>query len=278
MGNLLWVASYPKSGNTWMRAFIENYLQDPPRPVDINALFKLSTAEAKADRFQAYLQKGQHTSSLTAEEICAIRPLVQAKMARQAKGTIFVKTHNYLGEFGGFPLHNSAVTSGAIYIVRNPLDIVISMASYFNYTIDEAIDYMAQEMTATPNEKENVPQIISSWSTHVQSWTGNPQDRVLVLRYEDMLSDPLKAFRKVESLLGQRRDQKRLKKALGFSSFDQLSKQERQHGFVEKHENANAFFRRGRKNQWREKLTNEQVQKIVDRHGAQMARFKYLPR
>ena len=276
MGNLLWVASYPKSGNTWMRAFIENYLQNLPRPVDINRLFKLSTAEAKADRFQAYVEKGQDIRSLTAEEICAIRPLVQAKMARQAKGTIFVKTHNYLGEFGGFPLHNSAATSGAIYIVRNPLDVVISMANYFDYTIDEAIDYMAREMTATANEKENVPQIISSWSTNVQSWTRNPEQQILVLRYEDMLSDPLKAFRKVVSLLGQRRDLKRLKKAISFSSFDQLRAQERQHGFVEKHENANSFFRRGRKNQWQQKLTKAQVRRIIEKHESQMKRFHYL--
>ena len=82
MGNLLWVASYPKSGNTWMRAFIENYLQNLQRPVDINTLFELSTAEARADRFQAYLEKGRETTSLTAEEICAIRPLVQAEIAR----------------------------------------------------------------------------------------------------------------------------------------------------------------------------------------------------
>lgn len=277
MGNLLWIASYPKSGNTWIRVFIENYLQNPPRPVDINQLFRRSTAEAKAHRFRAFTEKGRETSSLSAEEICAIRPLVHAELARQAAGTIFVKTHNYLGEFGGVPLHTAAVTSGAIYIVRNPLDIVISMANYFAYSIDEAIEYMAQELTATANEQENVPQIISSWSTHVQSWTGNPDEQILVLRYEDMLSNPPRAFRKVVSHLGQGRDSRRLKKAIGFSSFDQLKAQERQHGFVERHEKAKSFFRAGRKNQWREKLTDRQVRKMVERHGEQMARFRYIP-
>jgi hypothetical protein len=277
MGNLFWIASYPKSGNTWMRVFIENYLQNLPRPLDINQLFKLSTAEAKADRFAKFLDKGRHTTSLSNEEICAIRPLVQADMARQASGTIFVKTHNFLGEFGGYPLHNSSVTSGAIYLVRNPLDVAVSMANYFAYPIDTAIDYMAEEMTGTPNEKENVPQILSSWSTHVQSWTQNPEDSIRVVRYEDMLDNPLKVFRKVVSFLGQKRDPARLKKAISFSSFEQMKKQETTRGFVEKHEDAKAFFRRGRKNQWRQKLTDEQVSRIVETQHDQMKRFNYLP-
>lgn len=277
MGNILWLASYPKSGNTWMRAFIENYLQNLPHPVDINQLIGSSTAEARADRYQPYVGDGKKTTDLSIEDICAIRPLVQADIARQASATVFVKTHNFLGEYKGFPLHNSSVTSGAIYMVRNPLDVAVSTANYFDYPIDEAIAYMAEDMTGTPNELANVPQVISSWSAHVQSWTGNPENRVLVLRYEDMLLNPLKEFRKVTSFLGLAKDPKRLKKAVGFSSFDQLKAQEKKHGFGERHENARSFFRRGRKNQWREKLTDRQVQRIVDDHGEQMARFKYLP-
>ncbi len=277
MGNLLWIASYPKSGNTWMRAFIENYLQNRAQAVDINRLLKLSSAEARADRFNSFIEEGKRSTDLSTEEICSIRPLVHAHIARQAKGTVFVKTHNFLGEYKGFPLHNSSVTSGAIYMVRNPLDVVVSMANYFDYPADEAIDYMAEEMTGTPNEPENVPQIISSWSSHVQSWTGKPENQILILRYEDMLVNPLKEFRKVVSFLGQPRDPVRLKKAIRFSAFDQMKAQERKRGFVEKHENAPSFFRRGRQNQWREKLSNQQVRRIVDVHGEQMAKFKYLP-
>jgi hypothetical protein len=277
VGNILWIASYPKSGNTWMRAFIENYLQNLPVAVDINKLLQFSTAEARADRYQVFVSEGKATTDLSTEEICAIRPLVHADMARSAAATIFVKTHNFLGEYKGHPLHNSAVTSGAIYLVRNPLDIAVSMANYFDYGIDEAIAYMAEEMTGTPNEAANVPQIISSWSSHVPSWTGQSESGVLVLRYEDLLRNPLKEFRKVVSLLGQRKDPARLKKAVRSCSFEQLKSQEQRRGFVERHENATSFFRRGRQNQWREKLTEGQVQRIIDDHGEQMGRFKYLP-
>jgi len=97
------------------------------------------------------------------------------------------------------------------------------------------------------------------------------------LRYEDMLDNPIKAFRKLVSFLGQQRDPDRLKRAIRFSSFDQLKLQEKRSGFIEKHENADSFFRQGRKNQWSGKLTDEQIRKIIDSHGEQMTRFKYIP-
>lgn len=278
MGNILWIASYPKSGNTWMRAFIGNYIKNESQPVNINTINETYAAEASAYRYNDRINADRNTTDLTTEELCAIRPMVHADMAREAHGTRFVKTHNFLGQYKGYPLHNSSVTSGMIYIVRNPLDVTISMARYFGYSIDETIAYMAEEMTGTSNEKENVPQIITSWSMHVSSWTENPEAQRLVLRYEDMLDKPLKAFRKVESFLGLKKDPKRLKKAINFSSFNQLKIQEKKHGFIEKHENAQTFFRQGKKHQWKDVLSVEQVEKIVDLHRAQMLRFKYIPK
>jgi hypothetical protein len=276
MGNLLWLASYPKSGNTWTRAFIENYLQDGTQPVDINTLVEHSQDEAKAYRYEPYTA-GRDTMSLPLEEICALRSRVQADMAAEATGTVFAKTHNFMGEFAGYPLHNLNVTAGAIYIVRNPLDVVLSLADYFAFTIDEAIAFMAEEDTGSMPDKENVPQVISSWSTHVASWTQTRQDSLVVVRYEDLLDKPQKYFAKVAAFLGQERDPNRLKKAIKFSSFKQLKSQEQQHGFVERHEDAGRFFRKGQKNQWRERLSRDQVKAIVDRHRQQMKRFKYVP-
>lgn len=259
-----------------MRVFIENYLSGENRPVNINQMHRNSIDEVKARWYQKYAGAGRNTTDLSTEEICALRPMVHRDIAASATGTVFVKTHNFQGEYKGFPLHNWSVSSGAIYVVRNPLDVTVSMARYFDYSIDEAIDYMAEEMVGTPNEPENVPQIITSWSLHVNSWTQQPSNNLLVVRYEDMLDNPKRTFRKVESLLG-RKNPKRLMQAIRFSSFDQMQTQEKKLGFVEKHEDAESFFRRGVKNQWQEVLSESQVRRIVDLHGEQMARFKYLP-
>ncbi|MCB1582688.1 MAG: sulfotransferase domain-containing protein [Marinicella sp.] len=278
MGNILWVASYPKSGNTWVRTFIHNYLVNSQSPIDINTIHENSVDEVKAFRYQQFISNSQTTTDLSLEEICAIRPLVHAKMAAEAPATIFVKTHNFQGEYKGYPLHNWQVSSGAIYIIRNPLDVAVSLKHYFNYSYDEAIAFMAAKMAGTPNETENVPQIISSWSQHVASWTQESGNNMLTLKYEDLLSNPQRSFRKVEHLLGLRKDHKRLTKAIRNSSFNQLKKQEQQVGFVEKHENAEHFFRKGQKEQWRIELTEKQVEKIISDHKEQMQRFKYIPK
>ncbi|TDR23251.1 sulfotransferase domain-containing protein [Marinicella litoralis] len=278
MGNILWIASYPKSGNTWVRAFLHNYLDNKNTAVDINTLHRDFVDEVKAFRYQPFLTKGQSTTDLSIEEVCAIRPMVQAQMAAEAPATLFVKTHNFQGAYKGFPLHNWQVSSGAIYIVRNPLDVAVSLKHYFDYSYDEAIAYMAADMAGTPNEVENVPQVISSWSQHVASWTQEEGRNMLVLRYEDLLAHTQRSFRKVESLLGLKKDVKRLAKAIRFSSFKQLKQQEQQTGFAEKHENAGHFFRKGHTEQWREELSDAQIRQIITDHKTQMQRFKYIPK
>lgn len=275
MGNILWIASYPKSGNTWVRSFIHNYLAD--QAVDINTIHQQSIDEVKAHRYQPYLPAGQVTTDLNLEEICSIRPMVHADIAAAAQGTVFVKSHNFQGQYKNYPLHNWTVSSGAIYVVRNPLDVAISLSHYFDYSIDEAIDYMANNDAGTPNEPENVPQVITSWSLNVSSWSAEASRNLLVLRYEDLLNNPQKAFRKVESLLGLKKNPKRLFKAIRNSSFKQLKAQEQQSGFVEKHEHAGQFFRKGTAGQWQTVLSDEQVARIVNDHREQMTRFKYLP-
>lgn len=276
MGNILWIASYPKSGNTWVRAFLNNYLAHSKAPQDINQLHEQFVDEVKAHRYQAFIPNNQKTTDLSLEEICAIRPMVQAQMAAEAPATLFVKTHNFQGEYKGYPLHNWQVSSGAIYIVRNPLDVAVSLKHYFDYSYDEAIAYMAEPLSGTPNEPENVPQVISSWSQHVNSWTQGGRN-MLVLRYEDMIAHPQRSFRKIESLLGVKKDVKRLAKAIRFSSFSQLKKQEQAKGFSEKHENAGQFFRQGKTNAWQDELSPKQIRQVVNDHREQMERFKYVP-
>lgn len=276
MGNILWIASYPKSGNTWVRAFIHNYIENIDVSLDINTIHRQSVDEVKAYRYQAFIPDNKTTTELNLEEICAIRPMVQAQMAAESPATLFVKTHNFQGEYKGYPLHNWQVSSGAIYIVRNPLDVAVSLKHYFDYSYDEAIAFMAEDMAGTPNEPENVPQVISSWSRHVASWTQGGRN-MLVLKYEDMLANPQRCFRKIETLLGFKKDIKRLQKAIRYSSFSQLRKQEQAKGFVEKHENAGQFFRQGKQNQWREELSESQIKQIISDHREQMTRFKYIP-
>lgn len=276
MGRLIWLASYPKSGNTWMRAFLHNLLRNPPKPAGINELDQFCLSESKPHWYLPYTA-GRPTESLSLAEIMAIRPRVQQDMTRAFPDSVFVKTHNFLGESHGYPLVNQAVTAGAIYIVRNPLDVTLSAADHFGLTIDQAIDFMALPGAATVNDARNVPEVLGSWSMHVKSWTQQPHPALLVLRYEDMLTRPADSFGRVISFLRLPPDRARLDRALRFSSFKELSKQEKKGGFRERSQNSRSFFRVGKPDQWREALTQDQIARIVERHGEQMRRFGYVP-
>ena len=275
MGNIVWLASYPKSGNTWIRAFLANLIANKSDPVPLDELARYCDDEARPELFSAVA--GKPSTDLSPGEIAEIRPRVHALIAANARGTRFVKTHNYNGALDGHPLHNAEVTAGAVYVVRNPLDVAVSMTHHFGLTVDEAIERLGNDEVATANDAMFVTQLLGSWSFHVRSWAGLASERILIVRYEDLLEKPAKHFAKVAKLVGMGQDRARIDRAIRHAGFGTLSSLEKKHGFVEASDKATRFFRTGRMNQWREVLGREQVQRIVDAHREQMARFGYVP-
>ncbi len=275
MSSIVWLASYPKSGNTWVRAFLQNYLDASDRPSDINKLDKYFADESKPNWYKPLVDKP--LTDLDLAQICALRPAVHKTIAATRQGSIIVKTHNFLGEYNGLPLHDMSVTAGGVYIVRNPLDVVLSLADHFGLSVDEAILFMNSETTGSPTDEANVASVLSSWSVHVRSWVDGGGDATCVLRYEDLLAKPAKAFKSLVGFLGFKPNSALLRQAIRFSSFSELRKQENQRGFVERSPNSNRFFRTGRQNQWRNQLTREQVGTLVDEHREVMRRFRYIP-
>lgn len=275
MGNIVWLASYPKSGNTWLRAFLANLIANRTQPVALDELSRYGDLEASPERFSELA--GCASTELNPAQISELRPRVHSAIAAAAPKTVFVKTHNLAGMQDGYPLHNPAVSAGAIYVVRNPLDVTISMSHHFGISLDEAIMYLGNEAAATENNELFVTEILGSWSRHVKSWSEFDNDRILVLRYEDLLEKPAKGFGKVARLVGLGTDRSRIERAVRHASFNALAAMERRHGFVEVPIKSQRFFRAGRANQWRDVLSREQVGRIIADHREQMARWRYLP-
>ena len=275
MGNIIWLASYPKSGNTWLRAFLANLIANRSTPVPLNELSRYCDDEALPERFSELA--GKPSSELDMDAISVLRPQVHARIAAAHSGSVFVKTHNMSGSFAGQPLHNPDVSAAAIYVVRNPLDVVVSMTHHFGLPIEEAIAYLGNAGAATLNDDRYVTQVLGSWSQHVAGWADQAGPRLLVLRYEDLLEKPAKMFGKVANLVAAGVDRQRVERAIGHAGFQSLSGMERRDGFVERSEHAGNFFRAGRANQWRNVLSREQVQRVIADHREQMARFKYVP-
>lgn len=278
MGNIVWLASYPKSGNTWLRAFLANLVADRPQPLRPDELRSYGDAESDAGRYTRLA--GRPSVELSPVEIAELRPRVQELIAGEARGTRLVKSHNMAGSYERYPLQNWSVTAGAIYVVRNPLDVAVSMTHHFGLTIEEAIARLGNDQVATLNDELFVTEIVGSWSTHVQSWAdtaARAPDKMIVLRYEDLLDKPAKHFAKAAKLIGLGQDKARIERAVKHSGFQTLFSLEQKHGFVEAVDEKTRFFFKGRANQWREALTHEQAMQIVANHREQMQRFKYVP-
>lgn len=275
MGALIWLASYPKSGNTWMRSFLHNLFRNSHKPVSVNEIDDFCLSGSAAGWYRKYT--ATPPEQLSEEEIARYRMQVQRDFTTVFPDSVFVKTHDYLGEYMGAPLQNMEVTAGAIYIVRNPLDVVISMAPHFGISLEEAIVLMASEDASTTTHERHVAEHYGSWSTHVRTWTRRPSPGLLVMRYEDMLDKPKKSFKTVTNFLGLKPSAERLERAIRFSSFKVLKAQEEKEGFKERPKTSQSFFREGKRDQWREKLTPDQVRQIISVHHEQMDRFGYIP-
>jgi len=277
MNGILWLASYPKSGNTWTRAFLHNLLallEGDEAVYDINRINEFTTWDISAKAYARHMD--EPPSEDNKEKIAAVRPLVQKDIADRTEGLAIVKTHHALVSDRGHATINFAVTAGAVYLVRNPLDVAVSFGHHMGGTADDAIDAMGNKSYETPVGEKNVYEVYTSWSLHVESWTKRPHRAIHIMRYEDMLSDPKKAFGALTRHLLLHPTEAQLETAIARASFKELRAQEEAQGFREKPERAEKFFREGKSGQWREKLTRRQIRRIVKDHGKQMRRFGYI--
>lgn len=276
MSKIIWLASYPKSGNTWMRAFLHNLLRDPNESYDINKITDFSTSDSSIDWYLA--QTTKPWQDWTPLDVARMRRSAQLSICRWRKDDTFVKTHNASVVFLGYPLIHQDLTAGAIYIVRNPLDVCISLTHHYGCDIDTAIGILADPAIGSKTNDKIVYEVHKSWSIHVDSWTTQKRPGLAVLRYEDMLADPMKAFGGLANFLGLNPPRPRLQRAVERSSFKALREQEDKKGFKEKSPFAQKFFREGRAEQWREVLTQPQIDRVVETNKEMMQRFGYLPR
>jgi hypothetical protein len=275
MAGIIWLASYPKSGNTWLRSFLHNFLRAADRSHDINKLTDLTAGESMTELYRA--QDPLLEEHYTDDRIRELRPLVHRAISQRSPDTVLVKTHNALAEIDGAPLISLDVTAGAIYVVRNPLDVAISFSHHNRTTVDNIIEFMNTKAAATVSNATNVYEFYDTWSGHVASWTATPSPTLHVMRYEDMLASPLKSFGGVVKFLGIEAPRPRIEKAIRLSSFQVLKEQERRQGFRERPRAMAAFFREGKAGQWKKVLTKEQIATIVSAHREQMERFGYVP-
>jgi Sulfotransferase domain len=188
----------------------------------------------------------------------------------------FMKTHNANFNIAGEMEKNDKI----IYVVRNPLDVAISLLHYSNMTtMDEVCQFITDKdsfLCSRLLDDSVICDIVSSWKNHVNNWIDNENYSTLVLTYESLLTNPKENLRKMIRFLGYPIDNNQIEKAVNWSSFDLLKKQELSSGFNENnYDLKNLFFREGKMNQWKTELTKPQHDLIVDDCKSLMNKFGF---
>lgn len=296
----LWLASFPKSGSTWLRMLIANLLATDERPVDINELPPQGGIASGRELFDelTLIESGL----LTLDEIDDLRPRVieymyahpeehiaRAKAYGRHHGTAeappvrFIKVHDaYTVTRRGEPLlAGRRGADGAIVIVRDPRDVAASFANHNRTGIDQAIATMGNRNCAfcaqTNRQLGQLRQRMLSWSGHVASWLDQSDLPVLLLRYEELQADTAGALRRVLAFAHYDAELTLIEQAVRLADFSELRAQEAAKGFREapRPSSDRAFFRRGLAGGWRDELTPAQVARLEADHGAMMQRLGY---
>lgn len=284
MSGFYWLASYPKSGNTWVRSFLWCLLRGADK-IDLNELF---TGGIASSREWVEDGLGIDISLLTHSEIDRLRPLAYQTLARDLDTEkVPVNTFQRLRKVHDAytihqtqePLFPTNATAGAIYLVRNPLDVVISWANHARVDLQTAVDQInnpEHSLASTTNRQVNqLRQILSTWSNHSMGWL-NASVPKIVLRYEDLQDDPVAAFTAIVAFLGVSASEAQIVDALTASSFETLQLQEMEFGFREKPAGVKQFFRKALVGEWQSLLSKQQIESVVRVNCEAMARFGYL--
>lgn len=282
----VWLASWAKSGNTWVRCLLANFMSESHEPVSINDILQKLPGNHANRRKDFDDFTGVLSSHCTDDEIDSLRPAAYRFMAAatvaEAKDGVpfsFHKTHDACMDTpSGEPLYPADVTAGALYLIRNPLDVAVSFAFHCGHEdMSEAVARLQDP--ATSLEGGTNPQLRSrmgNWSAHVESWSRAPFP-VLVLRYEDLLADTQGRLLQIVRFLGLDGDdaESRIRYAVERAAFARLQEAEEREGFWERALNSRRFFRSGRAGDWRRYLTAEQARMLLDAHGPVMSAWGY---
>jgi hypothetical protein len=278
-GSIVWLASYPKSGNTWLRAILTHLLHAPGEDFSVNAL---AGAPEGGDRHSLDDACAISSAEMKPAELLPYRTLLYRQMAAENPAPFFVKTHDqYALGPGGTALFPADASRAVVYIVRNPLDVALSFAHHSQQDVDTVIARMANPdmmLNLWPDRiSDFLPVHLGRWSDHVAGWTRQDQIPLCLLRYEDMISAPEAALARVAAATGIDATPAAIAAAVDASRFDRLRDREVTEGFAEKPANMPNFFRAGRAGEWRAALTAAQVKHIVADHRDAMAALDYLP-
>ena len=279
MKKIIWISSYPKSGNTWTRYFLSNYFFNKQK---INSDFNILN---KIDKFPPYkiLQQllSEDEIKESAYNISKHWHDIQLEITKEKDDFIFLKNHNALASVEGRNLTEERFSLAFIYLVRDPRDIAVSYSNFDKtLSIDKAIDRITSENLYCHVTKK-FPldvEILGSWKFNYYSWkTGVAEVPRIIIKYEDLINNTfetkLKIIKFLSKILNFKVDTNHIKYSIEQSDFKRLQEIENNQKF---HESTNTFFNSGKIGQWKNILSPKQISKIENFCKDEMKELGYL--
>lgn len=275
--NIIWLASYPKSGNTWLRIFLANYLSDSNNPININ---ELNSTPIFSSREIFDQHSPLFSSDLRPNEIDLIRYNIIKEISDTANDFQYFKIHDSIYKISinkfNIPVES---TYKAIYLIRNPLDIVVSFANHSTISYKKSAKFICNEKayfaSSSKRFDSQICQYLNSWSGHVNSWSNLNIDK-LIIKYEDLIVNPRENFKKITEFLNFTFCEQNFDKSIRYSSFSVLKELEKNSNFRERPIRSESFFRKGKSNDWKNYLNKRLVKYIIESNYEVMKKFEYL--
>ena len=282
---IIWLASYPKSGNTYVRAFLSAYYFSEDGQFDFGQILKI-------DQFPHEKFFKQKVNSI--DEASKLWMPIQREINKDKKIRFF-KTHSVLGNYKGNQFTSPETTLGAIYIVRDPRNVISSLKNHYSYNDDQALEMIMDKKRSLMSNNGSHASLtfISSWAENYLSWVRNNQFRRLFVKYEDLMINKYETFRDIivftNTLMNKTEgvNKSKLQKAIETTNFDVFKQKEINENLDKTEssfknwrkfhsENKNLFFNLGPENNWKKILKTEISNKIEISFEKEMKHLEYL--
>ena len=284
MQKISWLASYPKSGNTYMRLLLSSYFYTANGNIlDFNSIeniFKISRYD--------FLQGTENIPSLenflnNPRLISQYWSKAQEAISKKINKNLFIKTHDCMANVSNNYFTSEKYTKCFIYLVRDPRSVAVSYSKHTGYDLEKMVKFLInKDYIITYDKKDRtVPELVSSWAIHYNSWKkflnkGNG----IIIKFEDLVNDPKKEFLKVlmflKEILYFEIDEKKINNCIESTKLSKLKSMETKIGFKEKPSTSNSFFRKGITDEWKNVLSEKQIKLIEENFYNEMKELKYL--
>ena len=281
----VWLASYPKSGNTLVRSMLAAYFFSKDGVYNFDLLKNIKQFP------NITLFENLGIDIRNEKEV--IKNYIKVQESFNKKKSIqFCKTHSYLFNFyNKYPFTNLDNTLGVIYIVRDPRNVITSLTHHYDLTYEEAYSHMVDENSSLLETSHELDHsnftFLNSWSNHYKSWKNNKKFKTLFIKYEDLEKDKENVFEKVVTFINNLNgkdtnlNEKKFLNSIKSTNFSNLKNKELNEGFDEKVSSKKTgkvinFFNLGFNNRWQKLLPSDIKEKISKEFEKELKELNYF--